>query len=74
MIWKILHGLVHLHAKNIFHRDIKLDNIFFRNPNNPTDVVLANFLLADFHDAPLSGRMVYKKCGTAGYIAPEIFK
>ena len=73
IIWKMLNGLVHLHAKNIFHRDIKLDNIYLRNPNNLSDVVLVNFFLADFHDVYSNGRIAYKKCGTAGYIAPEIF-
>ena len=72
IIWKLLHCLTHLADKKIFHRDIKLENIYFRSQNNPTDVCLANFFMADFIDTR-GGKAVFKKCGTAGYIAPEIF-
>lgn len=55
-IWKLLHGLHHMHARNVMHRDICFENIFFRTPNNITDVCLSNFGVADFID--------YTKCST----------
>ncbi|KAL4472009.1 hypothetical protein ABPG72_018511 [Tetrahymena utriculariae] len=72
IMWRLLQGLHHMHSKGIFHRDIKLENIQFRNSQNITDVCLTNFYMADFVDP--KGKSTYKKCGTAGFIAPEIFK
>lgn len=43
IMWKLLHGLSHIHSKNMVHRDIKLENIFFRNPNNLSDICLGGF-------------------------------
>jgi hypothetical protein len=37
------------------------------------DVLIVNFYMADYIN-PNGGKSVYKKCGTAGHIAPEIFK
>lgn len=53
-IWKLLHGLQHLHARNVMHRDIKLDNIFFRTQTNFFDVCISNFTLAEFIDTTKS--------------------
>jgi len=75
ILWKLLHGLHHMHSRNIFHRDIKLENIYFRNPNNLGDVCLSNFFISD-NVEPYKGtssKNIYKKVGTAGFIAPEIF-
>jgi len=49
------------------HRDLKPQNILCKQ--NSTDILLADFGLATHikHSVPL-----YTKCGTAGYIAPEI--
>ncbi|KAL4485799.1 hypothetical protein ABPG72_012339 [Tetrahymena utriculariae] len=82
-IWKLLHGLHHMHSRNIVHRDIRLDNIFFRAPNNYSDVCISNFFLADFADQNrcvgqsycyIPTKQNYKKYGTAGYLAPEVLK
>ena len=71
----ILHGvakgLKELDRLDIAHRDLKPSNIMLRNNTNitPEDVVIVDFGLATETNAR---DMVYKRCGTPGYIAPEI--
>ena len=48
------------------HRDIKPENIVLRKESNTW--VLVDFGLAAFTDQSY----LYDKCGTMGYIAPEI--
>ncbi|EGR31402.1 protein kinase domain protein [Ichthyophthirius multifiliis] len=71
IIWKLLNALQHIHQKNIFHRDIKLENIQFKNLKTLVDVQLINFQSADFFYSNQIKN--YKKYGTAGFIAPEVF-
>lgn len=51
------------------HRDIKLDNIMFQEPNNIKSLKLIDFGLSSFVKDDNSKI----RCGTPGYIAPEIF-
>lgn len=52
------------------HRDLKPQNILLKSQLNDTDIVLADFGLAMFmKDEPL-----FKRCGTPGFVAPEILK
>lgn len=71
IIQKLLSALNHMHQKNIVHRDIKLENIYFRTQNNIFDICIANFGFANIvtkdHPQPL------RRAGTVGYLAPEIF-
>ena len=60
------------HQKNIIHRDLKLDNILVNQIEKGLfDVRVADFGLAIIHSAA-EGKLNLK-CGTPGYIAPEIF-
>jgi len=57
-----------LHKYGIAHRDIKLENILFRETDTLVPVI-ADFGLAVFtEDEPYA----YYRCGTPGYVAPEI--
>lgn len=57
-----------MHAKNIMHRDLKPENLLFRKEND-YDCVIADFGLSEFSDTE---NYLYVRCGTPGYVAPEI--
>ena len=66
---QLLRGLAYLHSKNIVHRDIKPENILLRERGS-LEVVIGDLGLATAIDAE---EYLYTKCGTPGYVAPEIF-
>lgn len=51
------------------HRDIKPENLMLKS-NNITDICLADFGLADYLNQ--SGKYLFQRCGSPGYVAPEI--
>ena len=61
------------HQKHIVHRDIKPDNILIKSIENQSEyeVKVADLGLASFVDQ--NEESLTKKCGTPGYVAPEIF-
>ena len=50
------------------HRDLKPENLILKAQNS-TDVVLADFGLADSLNQQ---SCAFRRCGTPGYVAPEI--
>lgn len=58
-----------MHNKEIMHRDLKLENILFKKPNKMESVVIADFGLATYVNEP---EYLYCRCGTPGFVAPEI--
>ena len=50
------------------HRDLKPENLIFRTPGS-CDLVIADFGLAEFSDAE---EYLFVRCGTPGYVAPEV--
>ena len=67
----LLLGINYLASKDMVHRDIKPNNIILkRNLDIRTeDVVLVDFGLSA---KAFQSDLLYKRCGTPGYIAPEI--
>ncbi|CAD8180441.1 unnamed protein product [Paramecium octaurelia] len=65
----VLQGLCHMHEKDIMHRDLKLENILFKQPKKMETVVVADFGLATHVNEPA---YLYCRCGTPGYVAPEV--
>lgn len=62
----ILAALTELKKRKIMHRDLKPENIVLRQEDNKW--VLVDFGLAAFSDQ----QYLYDKCGTLGYMAPEV--
>jgi len=63
----ILSGLSYLSEHNVMHRDLKPDNIVVDSEFN---VKIIDFGLAAYYN---NMDFLHDRCGTAGYIAPEIF-
>merc|ERR1719265_1897446 len=61
LICRLLSALVHIHSKNIVHRDVKAENILFTADGWP--------ILADFGLACLTSdaEQMKRRCGSAGY-------
>lgn len=61
-------GLEYIHHLKIIHRDIKVENIFFTN-DDYYHPIIADFGLATSEDQL---EYPFPRCGTPGYVAPEI--
>jgi len=65
---QILSGLVYLQEKQLMHRDLKPDNIMFKKKNS-NDICIVDFGLATYEtNVPY----LFSRCGTPGFVAPEI--
>ncbi|CAD8057116.1 unnamed protein product [Paramecium sonneborni] len=64
--------VAYLHSNNIFHRDIKPQNIKFRYSDNNLEPCLIDFSLADYWNK--NGRYIFTRCGSVGYVAPEVLQ
>lgn len=72
VIRDLTEGVEHMRQKRIVHRDLKLENIMVRiNPDKSKDYVITDFGLACWIGEK---DLLYERCGTPGYIAPEILK
>lgn len=71
IMFDILSGLSHLSLKGIMHRDLKLENLILKNDgdidNNTVKIV--DFGLSSKCDVEA---YLFWRCGTPGYVAPEI--
>ncbi|EGR31100.1 protein kinase domain protein, partial [Ichthyophthirius multifiliis] len=69
-IFKMLvDGIVYYSNKNIMHRDLKPENIPFAKKGNQQILKIVDFGLGTFAD---ESPYMFPKCGTPGFVAPEI--
>lgn len=68
MLKRIIEPLIYLHEKGIMHRDIKPENLIMRTKNFESDIVIADFGLAQY----INVDFIHLRCGTPGYCAPEV--
>ncbi|CAD8102787.1 unnamed protein product [Paramecium primaurelia] len=68
LMYNFIKALVHIHNKKCIHRDLKPENLLLKTKESSTDVVIADFGLATF----LNEQIIFKRCGTPGFVAPEI--
>ncbi len=50
------------------HRDLKPENLLLKNKYDDSHIVIADFGLATFLDE----QILFKRCGTPGFVAPEV--
>ena len=69
----LLSVAAYLEGLGIIHRDLKPSNIMISNSDDSTKVTKHSTKIIDFGLAAfLSEKLILTKCGTPGYIAPEI--
>ncbi|CAK68880.1 unnamed protein product (macronuclear) [Paramecium tetraurelia] len=61
----------YVHQTGIMHRDLKPENLILKDSNNYTDFAIADFGLAEYYKNEVQ---YLEKCGTIGYIAPEVLR
>ena len=71
IMYGLLKGLDYMAERTLAHRDLKPANIMLKKFKGITsdDVVIVDFGLAALIS---EANLIYKRCGTPGYIAPEV--
>lgn len=72
LIYNLLDALIYIKERKVIHRDIKPENLILKDENDITNIVIADFGLADFYQE--NGEYLFNKCGSLGYVAPEILQ
>ena len=65
---QILEGLAYMHSMRIIHRDLKPENIIFK-ASSDIDLGIVDLGFATHEE---DYRKLFVRCGTPGYVAPEI--
>lgn len=68
----LVEAIAYLHDLGIFHRDVKPSNVLIREKDNLSSACLIDFGLADHWNE--EGRYLFYRCGTPGYVAPEVLR
>jgi len=68
----VLEGVHHLHQCGITHRDLKLENLLYKQATNRSDIMISDFGLA--YQSSDHDDIMMTTCGTSEYLAPEIIE
>ncbi|EGR33427.1 protein kinase domain protein [Ichthyophthirius multifiliis] len=66
---QLISGVQSCSQKGIMHRDLKPENILLQKKGDKTNLKIVDFGLATFQD---ENPYIFPKCGTPGFVAPEI--
>ncbi|CAM6002298.1 unnamed protein product [Sphagnum balticum] len=69
LLKSILIALAYTHSRNVIHRDLKPQNIIVNLLSERPKIIDLGLSLIMHKDVPLK---MFKRCGTMGYIAPEV--
>lgn len=69
-VHQALRGIAYLHSQHIVHRDLKLENMLLKRPNDITSIKITDFGLAKDDESEAMTSM----CGTPHYVAPEVLQ
>ncbi|CAD8140394.1 unnamed protein product [Paramecium pentaurelia] len=69
IMFQLLTALQYMHSLGIMHRDLNPENIMFKYQNTYDELKVVDFGLAT---SIYAETYPYPKCGTSGYVAPEI--
>ena len=74
LIKAVFKALIHWHANNVIHRDIKLENIMFKNKNTTdySDIQIIDFGLSKTKESGFG--MLSTIVGSPYFTAPEVFE
>ncbi|CAD8154730.1 unnamed protein product [Paramecium octaurelia] len=70
LAFNLVSALSHMHENRVIHRDLKPENLLLRSTENNYEIILADFGLA----TNLDEEHLFKRCGTPGFVAPEILE
>jgi len=71
LVKQMLSSVRYLHSKGIVHRDLKLENFLFSNPNSASELKLIDFGLSKHFKY---GDIHHEAVGTPYTVAPEVIK
>lgn len=74
VMYQVASAIDYLHSKKIIHRDIKPENLILAKRNVDTSVKLVDFGFAIVHEDNGGSMKMNYKCGTYGYMAPEVME
>jgi len=69
---ELIKGIKELHSMEIYHRDIKPDNIFFINRDGKNKLKIGDLGLIIYRNEDLGWLEYQKKVGPVGWLSPEV--